>query len=92
MFRKELIDRLVNIQAETSEGSRLETMICDLIDDIENDGVLDVQCPPEVAEDIGLPEQRPSGWVRDLDGTGSLHVCAEGDPGAMPFYHIDGKE
>jgi hypothetical protein len=24
--------------------------------------------------------------MRDLDGTGSLHVCAEGDPGAIPVY------
>jgi hypothetical protein len=24
-------------------------------------------------------------WLRDLDGTGSLHVCAEGDPGAIEF-------
>lgn len=24
-------------------------------------------------------------WLRDLDGTGSLHVCSEGDPGAIEF-------
>ena len=24
-------------------------------------------------------------YLRDLDGTGSLHVCAEGDPGAIEF-------
>lgn len=25
----------------------------------------------------------PIAWLRDLDGTGSLHACAEGDPGAI---------
>jgi len=25
-------------------------------------------------------------WLRDLDGTGSLHVCAKDDPGAFPIY------
>lgn len=25
-------------------------------------------------------------WVRDVDGTGSLHVCTEGDPGAIAVY------
>jgi hypothetical protein len=24
-------------------------------------------------------------WLRDIDTTGSLHVCAKGDPGATPF-------
>lgn len=28
----------------------------------------------------------PIAWLRDLDGTGSLHVCADGDPGAIPVY------
>lgn len=86
MFRKELIDRLVNIQAETPEGSNLETMICDLIDEIEAHGVLDVQAPEDTAIDLGLPMLSPTGYVRDLDGTGSLHACSEGDPGAIPFY------
>lgn len=25
-------------------------------------------------------------WLRDIDGTGSLHPCAKGDPGAIEFY------
>lgn len=25
-------------------------------------------------------------WLRDLDGTGSLHPAAKGDPGAFPVY------
>lgn len=28
-------------------------------------------------------------WLRDLDGTGSMHVCAEGDPGAVLYYPAD---
>jgi hypothetical protein len=28
----------------------------------------------------------PIAWLRDLDGTGSLHTCANGDPGAIPVY------
>lgn len=27
----------------------------------------------------------PEVWLRDLDGTGSMHVCAAGDPGAVPY-------
>lgn len=32
------------------------------------------------------PEHEPIAWLRDLDGTGSLHPCAEGDPGAIPVF------
>lgn len=28
----------------------------------------------------------PVAWLRDLDGTGSYHACAEGDPGSFPVY------
>lgn len=28
----------------------------------------------------------PVAWLRDLDGTGSLHPAAHGDPGAFPVY------
>lgn len=28
----------------------------------------------------------PIAWLRDLDGTGSLHPCAEGDRGAIAVY------
>lgn len=24
-------------------------------------------------------------WLRDIDGTGSMHVCAKGDPGAVEY-------
>lgn len=24
-------------------------------------------------------------WLRDVDGTGSMHVCAKGDPGAVEY-------
>jgi hypothetical protein len=34
-----------------------------------------------------LPKaQKPVAYLRDLDGTGSMHVCAKGDPGAIPVY------
>jgi hypothetical protein len=41
-----------------------------------------------------MPEQLPArGWVpimfvRELDGTGSYHPAAQGDPGAFPVYII----
>lgn len=31
-------------------------------------------------------QSEPIAWLRDLDGTGSLHVCSEGDPGAIAVY------
>lgn len=31
-------------------------------------------------------ELGPVAWLRDIDGTGSLHPCAENDPGAFPLY------
>jgi len=27
-------------------------------------------------------------WARDVDGSGSLHICAKGDPGAVPLYDV----
>lgn len=37
------------------------------------------------------PEQDngPIAYLRDLDGTGSLHVCAKDDPGAISVYSAD---
>ena len=29
---------------------------------------------------------QPIAWMRDLDGTGSFHVCAKGDPRSFPVY------
>lgn len=26
-------------------------------------------------------------YLRDLDGSGSMHVCAKGDPGAEPYVY-----
>lgn len=31
----------------------------------------------------------PVAWLRDLDGTGSLHACSEGDPGAIAVVPIE---
>jgi hypothetical protein len=33
-----------------------------------------------------LSAGEPIAYLRDLDGTGSLHVCAWSDPGAIPVY------
>jgi hypothetical protein len=30
----------------------------------------------------------PVAYLRDLDGTGSFHVCAKGDPGCFPVFAI----
>lgn len=27
-------------------------------------------------------------YLRDLDGTGSMHVCAKGDPGAVEYLPV----
>lgn len=38
----------------------------------------------------------PIAYLRDLDGTGSLHACSKEDLGAMPVYgdfsHVDKSE
>ena len=31
-------------------------------------------------------------WCRDLDGTGSMHPCSKGDPGAVEFIPADAIE
>lgn len=36
--------------------------------------------------DTAEPFAEPELYARCLDGTGSWHVCAKDDPGAMPFY------
>lgn len=38
---------------------------------------------PAMAKEAGL---EPIAYLRDVDGTGSLHPCAEGDPGAFPVF------
>ena len=32
---------------------------------------------------------KPIAYLRDLDGTDSLHSCAAGDPGAVPVYSAE---
>lgn len=32
--------------------------------------------------------EEPVAWLRDLDGTGSLHPASEGDPGAFAVYRV----
>lgn len=41
--------------------------------------------------DMGLEVFNPPDYVymRDLDGTGSMHVCAKGDPGAIEYVKSD---
>jgi len=31
-------------------------------------------------------------WLRDIDGTGSLHPCAKGDPGAIEYVPAHPEE
>lgn len=31
-------------------------------------------------------DAKPVAWMRDLDGTGSLHPASQGDPGSFPVY------
>lgn len=33
--------------------------------------------------------REPIAWLRDVDGTGSLHPCSEGDPGAIAVYALE---
>lgn len=43
----------------------------------------------QAALEAGFEEpdvRSPVAYLRDLDDTGSLHVCAKGDPGAIPVY------
>lgn len=40
------------------------------------------------AEEAGV-EPDEIVWLRDLDGTGSMHPCSKGDPGAIPYQRID---
>jgi hypothetical protein len=35
---------------------------------------------------LGGEGNEPIAWLRDLDGTGSLHPCVFDDPGAFPVY------
>lgn len=37
-------------------------------------------------EQLPEGELEPVAWLRDVDGTGSLHPAAEGDPGAFPVF------
>lgn len=38
-----------------------------------------------LSEPTGFSWERVA-WLRDMDGTGSLHPCAAGDPGSFPVY------
>lgn len=33
-----------------------------------------------------MSDENPIAYMRDLDGTGSFHVCAKGDKGAFAVY------
>jgi hypothetical protein len=36
-----------------------------------------------------MRSDEPVAYVRDIDGTGSLHICAKGDPGAIGVVYAD---
>lgn len=38
------------------------------------------------------PNYAPVIFMRDVDGTGSLHPCSKGDPGAMAYVPADTEE
>lgn len=38
------------------------------------------------------PSYAPVTFLRDVDGTGSLHPCGEGDPGAIAYVPAETKE
>jgi len=42
-----------------------------------------------VTVERGVTDQYDSIWCCDLDETGSLHMCSEGDPGAIEFVPRD---
>lgn len=42
-----------------------------------------INTPPDIS---GRIDFTPVMWARDVDGTGSLHACSQGDPGAVPLY------
>lgn len=55
MTRTELIERLRAIQGPISAKRPMRRQIDQLIEDIEADGVLDVQAPSDIASSMGLP-------------------------------------
>jgi hypothetical protein len=55
MTRNELINRIRNVVDEFDMQPRAEKALKSLIADIESDGVLDVQCPDDIAETMNLP-------------------------------------
>lgn len=54
MTRSELLTRLRMIRRETKFHSEAENALDRLIDDINSDGVLDVQAPADTAESMKL--------------------------------------
>ena len=60
MTRNELLTDLQDIgetllEADEADVNRALKKLNDLIEEIESSGVLDVQCPKEIAEGMGLP-------------------------------------
>lgn len=63
MTRGELLERLKEIRDLNNDDQisaadvceLIENKIASLVEDINLDGVLDVQCPPEIAKDMNLP-------------------------------------
>lgn len=63
MTRNELIERLTKIERKC-EGISTAARLRGLIDEIKDQGVLDVQAPADVAENIGgRSTGRPAGYV-----------------------------
>lgn len=52
MLRRELLEQLRAIKPVAQDQKKYDH----LIEDIEDNGVLDIQCPDEVAESLGLDQ------------------------------------
>lgn len=53
---------------------------------VRNNAVRQAAIEAEMKEPTLPKATKPIAYLRDLDGTGSMHVCAKGDPGAVPVY------
>jgi hypothetical protein len=53
---------------------------------VRNSALRQAAIQAEMKEPTLPKAHKPVAYLRDLDGTGSLHVCAKGDPDAIPVY------
>lgn len=84
--------RFCNIPAcncNSWHGGHSEQRLNEIEDVIDESGIdRDGKTLREVVRNLVNRSSSPApiAWLRDIDGTGSLHTCAEGDLGAIPVY------